>query len=231
MIQNGKNKRILVIAAHPDDEVLGVGGTIAWHAKLNHDEVYVLFLTEGCSTQYENVEEKIAQKKEEAANANNILGVKEIFFEDLPDMRLDTLPHVNINRSIEKFVKKLQPHIVFTHHPDVNKDHVVIFESTMVALRPVPGCNVKKVFLFAPSSSTEWSAPLSGGYFIPNSFYNITETLSYKIRAFESYRSEARDYPHPRSKNAIEIYAKRIGISVGYEAAENFMLMRSIENE
>jgi LmbE family N-acetylglucosaminyl deacetylase len=224
------NKRILVIAAHPDDEVLGAGGAIAWHAKVNGDDVYVLFLTEGCSTQYVNCEEKIIQKKEEAAKANEILGVKEVFFENFPDMKLDTLPHVNINKSVEKYVNKLWPDIVFTHHPDINKDHVMIFESTMVALRPVPGFYAKKVFLYAPSSSTEWSAPLSGNYFIPNTYYNISETLSYKLRAFDCYQSESREYPHPRSNDAIEIYAKQIGISVGYEAAEHFMLMRSIEN-
>lgn len=226
---NKKNK-VLIIAAHPDDEVLGVGGTIAWHSKINSDEVFVLILTEGCSSQYKNNKEILVQKKNEAKKANSILGVKELYLENLPDMKLDGLLHIKINEVIEKYIKKLHPDIVFTHHPDINKDHTLIFESTMVALRPVPGLPIKKVLLYAPSSSTEWSAPFSGNYFIPNVFYDITETLDLKLKAFSCYESEIRKFPHPRSLDSIKIYTQRIGISVGLQAAEHFMLMRSFEN-
>ena len=229
MKENKKN-RVLVIAAHPDDEVLGAGGTIAWHSKINNDEVYVLILTEGCSSQYKNNKEMIVQKRNEAKKANSLLGVKELFSENLPDMKLDSLLHIKINEIIEKYVKKLQPDIVFTHHPDINKDHSLIFESTMVALRPVPDSPTKKVLLYAPVSSTEWSAPFSGNYFIPNVFYDTTDTLDLKLKAFSCYKSELRDFPHPRSLEAIKIYTQKTGISVGLQAAEHFMLIRSFEN-
>ena len=123
-----KKNTVLVIAAHPDDEVLGAGGTIAWHAN-NGDDVYVLFITEGCSTQYKGDDVIIDRKKREANRANAILGVKDIFFEDLPDMRLDSLLHIEVNGVIEKYIAKTRPNIVFSHHPDINKDHVVIFVS------------------------------------------------------------------------------------------------------
>lgn len=200
------------------------------HSKVKKDDVYVLILTEGCSSQYKNNHSMIKQKKEEAHMANKILGVKEVYFENLPDMKLDSLLHININEAIEKYVKKLQPNIVFTHHPDINKDHCLIFESTMVVCRPVPGSSKTKILLYAPSSSTEWSAPFSGNYFIPNVFYDITNTLDLKLNAFCCYKSEMREFPHPRSQDAIKIYTQKIGISVGLYAAEHFMLLRSFEN-
>lgn len=228
MIQKKKKKKILVIAAHPDDEVLGVGGTIAWHTKLNKDDVYVLILTEGCSSQYKNNKSMVTKKRRDAQAANRVLGVKEVIFADLPDMRLDSLLHIQLNEVIEKYIKRIRPDIVFTHFPDINKDHVLIFESTMVAVRPLPDTCVKKVLLFAPSSSTEWSAPLSGNYFMPNVFVNITDTLFLKIKAFRCYKTETRKHPHPRSVESIKIYSEQTGITVGLKAAESFMLIRSI---
>jgi LmbE family N-acetylglucosaminyl deacetylase len=220
---------VLVIAAHPDDEVLGAGGTIAWHSRMKRDDVYVLMVTEGCTTQYGKKDFMIKQKKEEAIKAGSILGVKEVFFEDLPDMKLDSLSHTRINSAIEKYVEKVKPDLVFTQHPDINKDHVLVFESTMVALRPVPGLSVKKVLSYAPASSTEWSAPFSGNYFMPNVFYDISETLDLKLEAFSCYQSEMREFPHPRSLEAIRTYATQVGVTVGLRAAEPFMLMRAIE--
>jgi len=223
-------KKILVVAAHPDDEVLGVGGTIAYHSGVRGDEVYVLILTEGCSSQYRDDPEVLARKKEEARKANKILGVKELIFEDLPDMRLDSLEHVELNRVVEKNIRRIEPDIVFTQHPDVNKDHVLVYESTMVATRPVPGQCVKKVYTYASASSTEWIPSISKDYFVPNTFFDITDTLDKKIEAFECYGVEQRAYPHPRSSESIRIYAGRDGISVGLKAAEPFVLVRSIEN-
>lgn len=227
---NNKKNKILVIAAHPDDEVLGVGGTIAWYSRIKKDEVYVLLLTEGCSSQYKNNKSIILKKRKEAERANKILGVKKVIFENLPDMRLDNLLHIQLNDIIEKYVRKISPDIVFTHHPDVNKDHVLVFESTMVAIRPVPGLSVKKVYTYASASSTEWSAPLSGNYFISNVFFDISGTFDLKLKAFQCYETEIRKFPHPRAIESIKIYATRDGIAVGLKAAESFMLMRSIEN-
>lgn len=225
-----KKNKILVIAAHPDDEVLGVGGTIALHSKIKGDDVYVLILTEGCSSQYKNNKSILLKKRAESEMANKILGVKEVIFEDLPDMKLDSLPHVQLNEVIEKNIRKISPDIIFTHHPDVNKDHVLVFESTMVAIRPVPGSCVKKVLTYPSSSSTEWSSPFSNRFFIPNVFFNISETLGLKLKAFQCYKTEIREYPHPRALDSIKIYAEREGIAVGLKAAESFVLIRSIES-
>jgi len=223
-----RNKKIFVIAAHPDDEVLGLGGTIAWFSKIRNDEVYVLFVTEGCSSQYKNNKAVIKKKKREAEKANKILGTKEIFFADLPDMRLDSLLHVQLNEVIEKGIRDIAPDIVFTHFPDINKDHVLIFESTMVAVRPVPGFCVRSVLAYAPSSSTEWSAPLPGNLFAPNMYVDISQTLDLKLKAFKCYETEMREYPHPRSIKAISLYAEKIGVTVGLTAAESFMVIRDI---
>lgn len=228
---NGVKKKILVIASHPDDEVLGAGGTIAWYSKVMNEDVHVLILTEGCSAQYRGDKKMLLRKRKEAEKANSILGVKDLIFENLPDMRLDDLLHVQINEVIETSIRKIAPDIVFTQHPDVNKDHVLTYESTMVAVRPVPGGKVKKVYTYAPSSSTEWSSPVSGSYFMPNTFFDIFSTLEYKLKAFECYRSELREYPHPRALESVRVYAERDGITVGLRAAEPFMLIRSIEGQ
>lgn len=220
--------KILVLAAHPDDEVYGMGGTIAKLSDSGHD-VYTLILTEGCTTQYSGNEEIIDIKKEEANLANEILGVKKVFFCDLPDMRLDSLDHVEINRNIEKYVEIIQPDIVFTHHNgDVNKDHKLIFESTLVATRPVLGSSVKKVYTYQVPSSTEWGAPLENDIFIPNTFIDIERYTDKKGLAIEAYKSELRDFPHPRSVKAVQTYDHAAGIKVGLEYAEAFRLIRAV---
>ncbi len=226
---SGKEK-ILVVAAHPDDEVLGVGGTMALHALHRGGEVWVLILTEGCSSQYSGEPGLIERKKEEARKAGAILGVKDLVFADLPDMRLDSLEHIEINRVIEETIGRIEPEVVFTQHPDVNKDHVLVFESTMVATRPVPGQCVRKVYTYPSASSTEWTPSISSAAFVPNTFVDISDTLEKKIEAFECYGVEQRKYPHPRSPEAIRTYARRDGIAVGLEAAEPFLLVRSIED-
>jgi len=171
----------------------------------------------------------IHRKKKEAEGANKILGVNELIFEDLPDMKLDSLLHVNLNEVIENHIKKIKPDIVFTHFPDINNDHKLIYNSTMVALRPLPGSSIKQIFLYPSISSTEWTPPLFNNTFSPNSFFDIKETLQVKLSAFKSYKSEIRKYPHPRSLEGIKIYAEQVGISVGLEAAEPFHLIRYIE--
>ena len=137
--------RILVIAAHPDDEVLGMGGTIAMHAVVRQDTVRIVCVTDGSSTQYPGDAEKRAQKEEEARAAAAELGVTDYVHLDLPDMRLDTLPHVDVNRVVEDQIGDFEPTVVYTVHPDVNRDHRVLFDSVAVATRPVPGQSVRRV--------------------------------------------------------------------------------------
>ena len=220
--------RILVIAAHPDDEVLGMGGTIAMHATVHQDAVRIVCVTDGSSTQYPGDEANRAQKEEEARAAAAELGVTDYVHLDLPDMRLDTLPHVDVNRVVEEQIRDFEPTTVYTVHPDVNRDHRVLFDSVAVATRPVPGQSVRRVLTYAPTSSTEWT-PSALNWFVPNWFVDVTSTLDRKLASFGHYRTEARPYPHPRSERAIRAAAEFYGASCGCEAAEPFVLVRSIE--
>lgn len=219
--------RVLVLAAHPDDEVLGMGGTIAVHVDRG-DEVRVVVVTDGSSTQYPDDAEIRARKEDEALRAAAELGVTDYVHLDLPDMRLDTLPHVEVNRVVEEHVRDFAPERVYTPHPDVNRDHRVLFDSVAVATRPAPGRTVRRVLTYAPTSSTEWTpAPLN--WFVPNWFVEVTGTIERKVAAFAHYGTERREYPHPRSERAIRAASEFYGASCGCEYAEPFVLVRGLE--
>ncbi len=220
-------RRALVFAAHPDDEVLGMGGTIAVHTDRG-DEVRVVVVTDGSSTQYPGDDELRARKEREALAAAAELGVADYVHLDLPDMRLDTLPHVDVNRVVEEHVEGFRPEIVYTPHPDVNRDHRALFDSVAVATRPTPGQPVRRVLTYAPTSSTEWT-PASLNWFVPNWFVDISTTLERKVASFAHYETERRDYPHPRSERAIRATAAHYGASCGCEHAEPFVLVRGLE--
>lgn len=219
--------RVLVLAAHPDDEVLGMGGTIALHAG-REDEVRIVCVTDGSSTQYPGDTALRERKNEEARRAAAELGVDDYVHLDLPDMRLDTLAHVEINRVVEEYVRGFAAEVVYTPHPDVNRDHVALFDSVAVATRPVPGQTVRRVLTYAPTSSTEWT-PAARNWFVPNWYVDITQTLNRKLAAFAYYATEQRDYPHPRSERALRAHAELHGASVGCEYAEPFVLVRALE--
>ena len=219
--------RILVFAAHPDDEVLGMGGTIALHVERG-DHIRVVVVTDGSSTQYPGDTEIRARKEQEALRAAAELGVTDYVHLDLPDMRLDTLPHVDVNRVVEEHVAAFSPEVVFTPHPDVNRDHRVLFDSVAVATRPTPGQPVRRVLTYAPTSSTEWT-PSALNWFVPNWFVDIGDALERKIAAFAHYETEAREFPHPRSARAIRATAEYYGASCGCEHAEPFVLVRSLQ--
>jgi len=219
--------RILVFAAHPDDEVLGMGGTIAVHADRG-DRVRIVCVTDGSSTQYPGDAELRAQKEEEARAAAAELGVSDYVHLDLPDMRLDTVPHVEINRVVEEHVRDFAPTCVYTAQPDVNLDHRALFDSVVVATRPLPEQPVRRLLTYAPTSSTEWT-PARLNWFVPNWFVDVTTTLERKLSAFARYETERRPYPHPRSERAIRAAAEFYGASCGCEYAEPFVLVRSLE--
>jgi N-acetylglucosamine malate deacetylase 1 len=219
--------RVLVLAAHPDDEVLGMGGTIAVHVDRG-DEVRVVVVTDGSSTQYPGDADVRAKKEAEALAAAAELGVTDYVHLDLPDMRLDTLAHVDVNQVVETHVREFAAERVYTPHPDVNLDHRTLFDSVAVATRPVPEQTVRRVYTYAPTSSTEWTpAPLN--WFVPNWFVEISETIDRKIAAFSHYGTERREYPHPRSERAIRAAAEFYGASCGCEHAEPFVLVRGVE--
>lgn len=223
---------ILVIAAHPDDEVLGCGGTIAKHAQ-SGDEVYCLILGEGVTSRYsqrgEAKEEELKQIRSEAEQAAKILGIKEVFFRDFPDNRFDTVPLLEIVKAIEQVKEELKPDVIYTHHQgDLNIDHQITFRAVLTACRPMKNETVKEIYCFEIPSSTEWSSPDAQNYFMPNVFVDITETLDNKIEALKAYQGEVREYPHPRSPEALRAIAMKWGSTVGCEAAEAFELIRSI---
>ena len=222
---------ILIIVAHPDDEVLGCGGTIA---KLSHDyDIYTLILGEGITSRdipNEEKKEELKELKKQSDEANKILGVKKVFFEDFPDNRFDTVPLLDIIKSIEKVIQKIKPEEIFTHHyGDLNIDHQIVHKAVLTATRPVADYTVKKILLFEVLSSTEWNYQNQNNAFTPNTYIDISDTLNKKLVAMKCYKSEIRDYPHPRSLEAIEILAKKRGVEVGLKYAEAFNLIRSIE--
>jgi LmbE family N-acetylglucosaminyl deacetylase len=218
----------LTVAAHPDDETLGAGGTMARFAARG-DEVWVCILADGVTSRHHYIE----LQKQCAIEATDTLGVSRVVFCDLPDQRLDALPLLDLITPIEMCIRELQPDIVFMpFKDDVNQDHRAAFQATLVAARPIEGSSVKRLLCFETASSTEWAAPLSGGVFAPNVFVDISETLPLKLEAMKSYGKthscEVRPYPHPRSYEAITAYARRHGAASGVHAAEPFMLVREV---
>ena len=224
-----KKDKVLIIAAHPDDEVLGVGGTISKYAA-NGAEIKLLIVTDGSTAQYSDsndVSAIINQKKDETKRAARILGISDIIYGNLPDMKLDTIAHIEINRVIENVISSFCPNIVFTHSGvDVNLDHCCVYRSTLVACRPVAGQCVKELYSYYVPSSTDWNVQ-NKNTFEPNVFVDITGSPSkLKYDAMACYSTEIRNYPHPRSIDALKILDKANGIHVGVECAESFVLHR-----
>ncbi len=225
-------KNVLVIAAHPDDEVLGMGGTIAKMVKAGCF-VDVLIVTDGSSAQYrdsDHLAEIIEAKKKETRNCADVLGVRDIYYGELPDMKLDTTPHIRINQVIEDVIDKIQPDAVFTHFwGDVNCDHQNVYKSTLVAVRPVMGQVVKELYCYRVPSSTEWTPNKADTMFMPNYFVDIVQYAEQKYKAFACYSTELRDYPHPRSVQYLRESDKAAGLRVGMLAAEEFVLLRKLD--
>ena len=218
--------RVLTVAAHPDDETLGAGGTMAWHAA-HGDTVWACVLTDGVTSRHD----KVQLQADCAKRACDTLGVERLVMVGLPDQRLDTLSLLDVIGPIEQCVRDLRPDVVLTHFAgDVNEDHRLVARATMVATRPVADCSVKRVCAFEIPSSTDWAPPIPGSVFTPNLYVDITETLETKLTAMKAYadtfHSEVRPYPHPRSMEALTAYAQRHGVASGLLAAEPFMLLR-----
>lgn len=225
-------EKILVIAAHPDDEVLGLGGTIAKYTSAGA-EVYLLIVTDGSSSQYrsnERLADILREKEKETADCADLLGIKCVKYGNLPDMKLDIVPHVEINQVIESAIDQFQPTVVFTHfYGDVNKDHRMVYESTLVACRPTHQQCVKRLFLYSVPSSTEWNAQINHTAFHPNWYEDISgEYAERKYKAMACYHTELRDYPHPRSVDYLRAADIAEGNRVGLLSAESFVLLRAI---
>lgn len=218
--------RILVVCAHPDDEVLGMGGTIARHA-LAGDRVHVLCLSEGSSAQYPDDPDRRRARTEASRAAAELLGVETLVQLDHPDERLDTVPQLDLNRAVESHMAHFAPEIVYCIHGDVNSDHRAVFRSTAVATRSTPAQSVRRVLAFAIPSSIEWT-PTQIASFAPTWFVDIGATIERKLEAFACYETEARPYPHPRSAEGLRAYAAFHGAAAGCELAEPFVLVRNV---
>jgi len=216
-----------VVAAHPDDEVLGCGGFIASKAS-SGAEVSVIFISDGVTSRAKNLgKSEIETRRSAASLAAEVLGIKNVHFGDFPDNQLDSVPILRIVQFIEGFANSLSPDTVLTHFGgDLNVDHRIVNQAVLTAFRPTPNQCVKNILFFEVPSSTEWQVPTEGEAFVPNWFEDISETLALKIRALEMYEFEMRKWPHPRSIKGVEHLARWRGASCGVDAAEGFVLGR-----
>ena len=221
-------KKILIAAAHPDDEILGCGGTISRLVNEGH-KVYTLILGEGITSRDERRdrkkrEEEIKELKKQINKANKIIGVKKVFTFDFPDNRFDSIPLLTIIKKVEKIKNQIKPDIIFTHfNNDLNIDHKKTYEAVLTATRPIKNETVKTIYSFEVLSSTEWKFPVT---FSPNVFFDISKTIDKKIEAIKKYKNELHSFPHPRSVETILTNAKLWGSKSGMKYAEAFELVR-----
>jgi len=223
---------ILVIVSHPDDEVLGCGGSISRFARAGQD-VYIAILSRGLGARYgedQDVPEELLQAISRQSNTvAQQLGARRLFLHDLPDNRFDTIPLLRIVKIIEDLVSTVTPEIIITHHGgDLNIDHRRVFQAAVTATRPAGSALVRDLYSCEIPSSTEWAFQHTGHAFRPNVFIDITDTLEEKVRALQVYESETRTFPHPRSPEGVKVTAQRWGMVSGCRAAEAFELIRSI---
>jgi LmbE family N-acetylglucosaminyl deacetylase len=217
--------RVLVVAAHPDDELLGVGGTIAHHiCKGDQMKVAVMCKSRSLRSSPDSSEE-VSRQAHEAAG---ILGVSDLVMGELPDQRLDTLSLTDVSLPIEQLVEEWKPEIIYTHFTgDINRDHRILSEAVLVAARPYAAPFVREILMFETPSSTEWSTPNLTTPFLPNVYVDISAYLDRKVTAFSRYTAELRDAPHPRSLTALTDRAHYWGSLINRAAAEPFVLVRS----
>ena len=222
---------ILIVAAHPDDEVLGCGATLA---RLSRDHnVYVAILGEGITSRHarrEDAEASALRKlKAQAREAAKRLGARDVFLESLPDNRFDTVPLLDIVKHVERWVGELRPEVIYTHHRgDLNIDHVLTYRAVLTATRPAAGMPVREIYTFEVGSSTEWAFASASDAFHPTVFVPVEDTLELKIEALNVYDTETRPFPHPRSPEALRARARHWGSTVGVAAAEAFELVRAV---
>ncbi len=223
---------ILVVAAHPDDEILGCGATMTRLAREGH-EVRIAIIAEGMSSRYAHREEADQQQLRHlhtrAQQAADMVGAKELVLCKLPDNRLDTVPLLDVVRTVEELVERFRPETIYTHHPgDLNVDHGVVHRAVLTATRPVSGQCVREVYAFEVPSSTEWAFQHIEPSFRPNVFVDVADSLETKIAALGCYDTETRNFPHPRSAEALRAIATRWGSVVGLQAVEAFELIRAV---
>ncbi len=235
MLESLRNKKILIVVAHPDDEILGLGATM--HKLINEYNVTtkVIILGEGITSRNDTRDRHLFEKelqihRNNTYNAQSTIGYHEVAIYDFPDNRFDSVDLLDIIKVIEKEKQLFLPEVIFTHHGgDVNIDHQRTFEAVITACRPMENEVVKTIITFETLSGTEWRSPTDPRHFLPNLFISFTDkNLSAKMNAMECYEFEKRLFPHPRSPEAIKIVAQRWGVAVGRALSEAFCVVRSI---
>lgn len=220
--------KILIVAAHPDDEVLGCAATVAKMVK-EGCEAYTIILSAGKLSRGKVPKKELELLKDEMMEANKLIGVKKVFQFDFPDNAFDSVPMLDIVQSIEKIKNEIKPNIIFTHHfGDINIDHRITHNAVLTATRPMKDETVKSIYSMEVPSATEWNSYTNQTVFIPNIFFDVTDTIDIKVNAMKIYSSELKEYPHLRSLRYIKELARMNGIKVGLDYSENFQLIRSI---
>ena len=221
-----KSKKVLVVAAHPDDEIIGCGGTLLKHI-FNKDEVCVVFAADGESSRTNNLK-KILIRKKQAEIVKKKSKIKKTFFLNYPDNQMDTCKILDVSKSIYKVIQEVRPDIIYTHHyNDLNIDHRITFEAVMVACRPVKNKKIHEIYCFEILSSSEWSGRNSLS-FRPNVYVDISKFFKKKIELMKLYKNEIRPSPHPRSLESIKFKSRSRGSEVHSKYAEAFELIRII---
>jgi len=233
-------QKVLVLAAHPDDEMLGCGGTLALHSKQG-DQITIMIMAEGITSRGQKRDviswgEALTQLQQTARQAAQVVGISDIRFAGLPDNRLDSIDLLDIVKIIEQVTDDIQPTIIYTHHyADLNIDHKIVHQATMTAIRPVPNNPVKKLLFFEVPSATGWNTPTAQNVFIPQYYVDLSQkvnddedALERKLKALTVYGSEMRPYPHNRSLESVRYLAQWRGSLVGLLCAEAFQVGRII---
>ena len=223
-------KKILVVAAHPDDEVLGCGGTTARHVK-DGDEVHVAFMADGVTSRSGQRDiGEVGIRKNRAIEACNILGTQPPIFFEFPDNRMDSIELLEVVQTLETLLCEIGPTVIYTNHGgDLNIDHQITHQAVMTACRPEPEASVREIYSFEVLSSTEWIFPSAARTFAPNRFVDIGNVLDQKLAALNAYKDEIVDFPHSRSMTAVKALATVRGASMGMTAAEGFRIERLLE--
>lgn len=227
--------KVLVVAAHPDDEILGCGATMAKHIE-NGDQVKVIIAAEGLTSRLnsdnsEDLSKELVELQNISLTANSKLGVKDVEFLSLPDNKMDSVTLLDVIKKIETVVSAYRPNIIYTHFPnDLNIDHRILSEAVLTATRPMPGLKVNEIYFFEIASSTEWNySGNTSKAFYPNYFNDVTDTLNKKLEALKIYKGEMREYPHSRSIENLKNMALVRGANCGVNAAEAFVVGRILK--
>ena len=221
---------VLCIGAHPDDEVLGVGGTLARHAA-NGTDVHVCLLSDGVTSRYDeedSAREEIQQRRDRAQRACETLGAT-VSLHGFPDNSFDTVPLLDVVQTIEAEIEEHEPTVVYTHHyGDLNMDHELACRATVTATRPLADSGVERVLAFETLSATEWSVPEPSNAFQPTAFVDVSDHLHMKLEVLSVYERELREPPHPRTPETVRQNAEVWGAKAGLDAAEPFELLREV---